>query len=35
MPAYNEENTLLKTDEEVMAQEVVDHVVVGADRRAE
>jgi len=32
MPAYNAENTLLKTHEEVMAQEVVDHVIVVDDR---
>ena len=32
MPAYNAANTLLKTHEEVMAQEVVDRVIVVDDR---
>ncbi len=32
MPAYNAANTLLKTHEEVMAQEIVDHVIVVDDR---
>jgi glycosyltransferase involved in cell wall biosynthesis len=32
MPAYNAANTLLRTHEEVMAQDVVDHVIVVDDR---
>ncbi|MFO7986202.1 MAG: glycosyltransferase family 2 protein [Desulfatiglandaceae bacterium] len=32
MPAYNAAHTLLKTYEEVMAQEVVDHVIIVDDR---
>lgn len=32
MPAYNAASTLLKTYEEVMAQDIVDHVIVVDDR---
>lgn len=32
MPAYNAANTLLKTYKEVMAQEIVDHVIVVDDQ---